>query len=87
MKLMSGKTVWSMKATHGMPLDFVLQQMAKTGWVPRWDELYESANADGANLEKLTRELQFYVKEAYPAEVAEAINERLALMPHYIKAN
>ena len=59
MKVIDGKTIWQLKATHGLPLDMALMLCAKHGVVPSWDDLMKAALADGANMGRLVRELQF----------------------------
>ena len=77
MNLIDGAVIWKIKATHGLPLDFALTRLAQLDAVPTWDRLIESASRDGADIPKLVRELQFFVKEAYAPEVAHEINNRL----------
>jgi hypothetical protein len=85
MRIIDGELVWSMKATHGVPLDFVLQQLAAADTVPAWDGLFSAALRDGANLDKLVRELNFFVREAYRADIAEQINARMPMVPAYVR--
>jgi hypothetical protein len=80
MNTIGGDIVWRMKATHGLPLDFILARLAKEELIPTWDQLFAAAKADGTNLQKLSRELQFFVRETYPKHIADEINRRLPLM-------
>lgn len=73
----NGARLWYIKATLGLPLDWALTILAREGFVPSWVDLLRAAARDGANIPKLVRELQFYVREAYPADYAKEVNMRL----------
>lgn len=77
MKLVDGAEIWRVKATHGLPLDFALEALAKRDAVPTWPDLFAAARRDGANIPKLVRELRFFVREAYAPDVASKIVEGL----------
>jgi hypothetical protein len=80
MKTIDGAVIWAAKATHGLPLDMALIKCATEGFVPTWDGLLGAALKDGADLAKLVRELQFYVREAYEPDFAAVVCERLPAM-------
>jgi hypothetical protein len=82
-RLVDGASIWSLKATHGLPLDFALGRLAQAGLVPTWDRLIEAARRDAVNISKLIRELQFFVREAYSPDDAAVICARLPLLVNY----
>jgi hypothetical protein len=55
--LMDGSEFWALKATHGVGLDLVIEELFEAGIYPKWDEVLLAAKADGANIDKLVREL------------------------------
>lgn len=55
---MSGKEFWSLKATHGLPLSFVIEELSLSGVWPKWDEVLTAATADGVNVRRLVDELK-----------------------------
>lgn len=56
--LISGKDFWELKATHGLPLNFLYDELIdQRNIYPKWDEVYALAKADGCDIAKLTREL------------------------------
>jgi hypothetical protein len=77
MHLVDGAEIWRVKASRGLPLDFAFERLAQSDAVPTWDDLIAAARRDGANIPRLVRELQFFVREAYRPEVAGEINARL----------
>lgn len=81
---LDGAKLWNIKATHGLPLDMALAAMAGQNCLPTWESLFRAALADGANLEKLARELMFFCREVYAPQVAQVLVEKLQLMPAYI---
>jgi hypothetical protein len=68
-KYLPGELLWQLKATYGLPLDIALVRLAQAGVMPVWDGLFRSAAADGADLQKLARELAFFCREAYDGGV------------------
>lgn len=58
--LMSGHEFWALKATHGISLDLVIEELFEAGIYPKWDEVLLAAKADGANIDKLVRELKMH---------------------------
>lgn len=82
--IINGKEVWKYKATYGIPLDIILMKLSKANILPTWVELFEAAYKDGTNLEKLSRELIFIIKEEYSEDVYNNCKDKLPLMPKYI---
>lgn len=58
--LISGYEFWALKATHGIPLDLIIDELFSKGIYPKWDEVFLAAKKDGANIDKLVRELKQY---------------------------
>lgn len=57
---MSGEEFWALKATHGIALDFIIEELFEAGIYPKWDEVLLAAKADGVNIKKLVRELKMH---------------------------
>lgn len=76
---MSGADFWALKATHGLPLAFVVDELSVVGVWPKWDEVLRAAKADGANLRKLVAELKMIFEPMKDgAYLCAAIDELLA---------
>lgn len=60
-----GAEVWKLKATHGLPLDFVLDSLAATDMIFTLPDFLNAAEADGVNLTRLKRTLQTDMLSAY----------------------
>lgn len=58
--LINGYDFWALKATHGVALDFIIEELFEAGIYPKWDEVLLAAKADGANIDKLVRELKMH---------------------------
>ena len=78
--LIDGALLWRLKATHGLPLDFALERLAQAKRVPTWDAFFRAARRDGAKVPRLVRELRFFVREAYAAEIAHILTARLEVI-------
>lgn len=60
--IMSGKEFWDLRATHGLPLDFLVDELCGLrGIYPKWDEVLAAAAKDGANLKKLVASIKQFV--------------------------
>lgn len=55
---MSGKEFWAFKATHGVPLDLLVDETFAAGVMPVWSEVFDAARSDGADLRKLVDHLK-----------------------------
>jgi hypothetical protein len=69
-----------MHATHGLPLEVLLPLLADRGVFPTWDALFRAALADGANLERLHRQIDQAIGDAWAPATAQVIRARLALL-------
>lgn len=76
-KLIDGEEVWRWHATHGIPLEFTIPEIAKLGFVPVWDKLLLAAMKDGANIPKLIRRLQGIAIDSYPHDFAKVVQKKL----------
>lgn len=56
--LISGYEFWALKATYGIPLDLIIEELFEAGIYPKWDEVLLAAKFDGANINKLVNELK-----------------------------
>jgi hypothetical protein len=74
-QVVSGEEIWRLKATHGLPLDFALMELARHDAVPAWDQLLAAARRDGTNMPRLVRELSFSVREAYGVDLEQRFND------------
>ena len=74
--LMSGHEFWALKATHGIALDFIIEELFEAGIYPKWDEVLLAAKADGVNIQKLVRELKMY----FESVCKEELRSRMILM-------
>jgi hypothetical protein len=68
--LIDGGVVWKLHATHGLPIDFIMDYM----WdvykiIPTFLEILKSAKKDGTNIQRLFKELDGYAKIIYGDEV------------------
>lgn len=57
---MSGYDFWALKSTYGLPLEFIMEELFSENIYPKWDEVLLAAKKDGANIEKLVRNLVQY---------------------------
>lgn len=86
MLLFPGEEAWRIKAEMGVPMDMILMKLAQDNQVPTWDKLLDAAERDGANIAKLCREMEFFIREAYTPEDATEIITRLRILAtHYPK--
>ena len=58
--IIDGHEFWSLHATHGLPLDFLVEELCGQGVYPKWDQVFEAAHKDGSNLKKLMNSLKQY---------------------------
>ncbi len=58
--LMSGYEFWALKATNGVPLDLLVEELINHGIYPKWDEVLLAAKKDGTNIKKLVASLKTY---------------------------
>ena len=77
MKPVDGAAIWQLKATHGLPLDFALANLADHEEVPTWDALVAAARKDGTNMKRFGRDLRAAIRDAYPPDTANAICARM----------
>ena len=77
MDLIDGKIVWTLHATHGMPLEMTLNILAEKNQIPTWDRLLESAKKDGAKLDRLSERIIIAVSDSYPGDVAAIVRQKL----------
>jgi len=82
MSLMDGAEFWSLKATHGLPLDFIVEDLDAAGVHPKWDEVLRAAKADGANVRKLVDHLKIIIAPlkdgAYRCAALDELGKRFA---------
>ncbi len=69
--IISGYEFWALKATHGLSLDFIIEEFFEKGIYPKWDEVLLAAKADGANIDKLVRELKMHFENICTSETRE----------------
>ncbi len=50
-----GQRVWEWHATHGVPVEFTIPELAKRGYIPTWYKLLIAAMYDGVNIPRLIR--------------------------------
>lgn len=81
--LIPGELLWRLKAERGVPLDLAFDYLAGKWLLPTWDAFFTAARRDGANLEKLSRDVIFFVRESYPSDVYAHCARLLPLMPAY----
>jgi alanyl-tRNA synthetase len=74
MMLIDGAVIWKLKATHGMPLDMTLDLFWSRRMLPTWAPLLKAAQKDGANIERLVKEIRQIVSNTYPTKIADHIN-------------
>ncbi len=87
MTVIDGARLWALHATHGFPLEFSVPMAGDHDAVPDWLGLLRAARKDGANIPALIRRLDAVVGDAYAPPIAEAIRERLSLLPAYLAAH
>ena len=76
-KLIDGEKVWFWHATHGIPIEFSIPEIAKRGYIPTWDKLLIAAMHDGADIPKLIRRLQGIAVDSYSYDFAKVIQTKL----------
>ena len=76
-KLIDGGEVWKWHATHGIPVEFTIPELAKRGFTPTWDKLLTAAMYDGADVPKLIRRLQGIAVDSYSHDFAKVIQMKL----------
>lgn len=61
----SGRWVWSLKSTYGLPLGYVFDWMKARSMVPNWIDILLAAEADGMNILKAINMISYEVKETW----------------------
>jgi hypothetical protein len=69
--LISGYEFWSLKATHGIPLELLMEELFSKNIYPKWDEVLLAAKADGANLNVFVSQLKIHFEEVCSKESVE----------------
>ena len=77
MKLIDGKVIWELHATHGFALELSLPLIFDAGFYPTWYELLSEAQKDGTNVPKLIARLKEIVSDTLPIDDVEKIHAGL----------
>lgn len=72
--------VFPLVGTRGVPLDIVLGELARAGFVVDWPDFVSQALADGANPQRLKAKILDAVTDIHGAEHAERVGVRLDLI-------
>lgn len=83
--LISGYEFWALKATHGLSLDFIIEEFFEKGIYPKWDEVLLAAKADGANVDKLVRELKMHFENICTSQTREDMIIKITLLHERMK--
>lgn len=83
--IISGYEFWALKATHGLSLDFIIEEFFEKGIYPKWDEVLLAAKADGANINKLVRELKMHFENICTSQIKEDMILKMDLLYERMK--
>lgn len=83
--IISGYEFWALKATHGLPLDFIMEELFEKAIYPKWDEVLLAAKADGANLDKLVREFKMHFENICTSETREHMMTHISALLERMK--
>jgi len=76
----NGALVWSLHATHGLPLEISIPMLAERGFVPTWCDILCAAARDGCQWTVLIPRLQDAVADSYPQDYANVVRDRLQII-------
>ena len=76
-KLIDGKAIWEMHATHGLPIEISIPMAASMSYMPTWLDILCAASDDGAKWGILIPRLKDCAMDAYESDVAKEICKKL----------
>ena len=79
-KLIDGKLIWEMHATHGLPIEISIPLAAQEHLMPTWMELLYAASDDGAKWHLIIPRLKESICDGYEDAEAQEICARLDLI-------
>lgn len=63
--------------THGLPLEIVLSEFQKKGWVIEWTDYISDALKDGANFKNIKARISVAVGDVYGTKYREQVQLRM----------
>lgn len=80
LRLIDGKLLWELHATHGVALETTLFIFAERNLVPTWNRIFEFAEKDGTNILRMRDRIIRAVRDSYSYEIANEIERRMYLL-------